>query len=149
LAFALVASPSSAAWIEGRSRDPLTHRIDSYATLTARAGVPVKIFIGCRDGQIFPEIHFLARVGFRQRATTYHFDNGSVIPRLAPLCDDCERVFLWDGEAADATAAIRRAKRLHMRIEKASFEFDLAGAEKVVRGIKCKQSLQTALQRAQ
>jgi hypothetical protein len=125
-----------AEWRVGHFVDRMTDRKETYATLLA-PGTSVEMYIGCKNGTVFPEIVFPKRIGVYEIGLTYRFDNGEVVPRIMPLSSDGQSVWPWLMDAEDAVGLIRKSKRLRIQVQRVFLDFDLTGADAAIGPIHC------------
>jgi hypothetical protein len=137
LLVAAFATPAAADWKVGHFTDKLTDRKETYAATFAR-DTAVRLYVGCMNGRIFPQIEFPRRVGVYEIGLNYRFDNDKVVPRIATMSQDGRSIWLWILDAEAQTQRIQRSKRLRLQIQDIVLDFDLTGADAAIRPIRCK-----------
>jgi len=132
--------PCLAEWDVQAFQDRMTDRKEAVATLAPKDGTG-SVVVGCMNGRIFPRVSFPARIGVYEIGATYRFDNTPVEMSIARLSANGRDVWLWMG-APDPSAAIvermRKSKRLRVQIGDHFLDYDLAGAEKALAGLRCR-----------
>lgn len=128
---------ASATWNTGSFVDRMTDRKYAYAELPSKDGT-AKLYVGCMNGNVMPDIRFPARVGYGEMGVSYRFDEGPVVPRMVQLPQDGKALWLWIGSDAEALATIKRSKRLRVQTKAMFLDFDLTGAGQAVASIRCK-----------
>ena len=140
LTLMLASSPAFAGWEVGNFIDQMTDRKETFATLSATEST-ARLYVGCKNGEVFPEIDFPRRIGYGDVGTVHRFDAGELVTRTTPLSRDGKSLWIWIGApdpAPAALASIRRSKRLRVQVRNEVLDFDLTGADAALRGIKCR-----------
>jgi hypothetical protein len=130
---------AQAEWRTGQFVDRMTDRKETFAALVA-TGTSVELYVGCKNGKVFPEIVFPQRIGVYEIGATYRFDSGKVVPRFMSLSTDGRSVWPWILDSEDYARRIRKSKRLRVEIGKTFLDFDLTGADVAIGPIRCAAS---------
>ena len=143
LALAIIACPAGVifagapAWGVNKLDDHSTVEVRTYVALADRNGKPVSLLLGCKENHFSPELRFPTRIGFHQIQMSYRFDSGDFTLRAAPLSDDGDRMFPWQAESSNVTAAFQHSRRLQVQVGIVLFEFDLGSAKSAMQKIPC------------
>ena len=132
----LLASPAVAGWETKNVIDRLTEKT-FYAELPAKEGGAI-LFVGCLYGELYPDIHFPARIGEGEIEVVYRFDEDPVVSRATNVSPDGNALWIWLISGREIAQKIRKSKRLQIEVENRSFEFDLTGADQALAPIHCK-----------
>lgn len=135
IAILLTLAPTTAsAWDVGHFRDRMTDRQETYATVSSNGA---DLYVGCLNGQVFPRLNFSQPMGIGDIGVSYRFDNGAVVPRIAPLSQDGRSSWLWLMTGPQTAAKMRTAKRLRVSIGQRFYDFNLAQGARLPE-IRCK-----------
>lgn len=129
--------PAAAEWQVVHSTDRMTDKKTAYAGVIA-PNSSAQLYVGCKNGQVFPEITYPRRVAFGSIGATYRIDDGPVTPRIAPVSPNGTQVWLWIGDPEATVSRLKKAKRLRVQVDKEFLDFNIAGADKALSQIHCR-----------
>jgi hypothetical protein len=136
IALLLMTVPAAAEWQVTHTTDRMTDRKMAFAGVTA-PGSSAQLYVGCKNGQVFPEITYPRRVAWRSIGASYRFDDGPVVQRIAPMSQDGTEVWAWIGDPEATVAKMKRSKRLRVQVDRDFLDFNIAGADKALSQIRC------------
>jgi hypothetical protein len=129
-------SPAIAGWDTKSYIDRLDNRKAYYAELSAK-DASATLFVGCLNGEIFPDIHFPSRISDDRVEVNYQFDDGPAVFRETNVSPEGTSLWLWLISGRETVQRIRKSKRLRLEVEDRKIEFDLTGADQALAPIHC------------